>query len=140
MALKVTRVKVWAASMEDRPGGLAGKLSALAQAGANLEFAIARRCADTPGTGVLFVTPIEGKAQIAAAKAAGFAETKSLHSVRIEGPDTPGVGAAIAAALAKAGINLRGLSAAAIGDRMVCLLALDTPEDAAAAIKTLKGL
>ena len=43
MALQVARTKVWAASMQDRPGGLAEKLEPLAKAGANLEFVIARR-------------------------------------------------------------------------------------------------
>ena len=41
MKLDVSRVDVWAASIKDRPGGLAVKLDALAQAGADLEFAIA---------------------------------------------------------------------------------------------------
>ncbi len=41
MALKVDRVDTWAVSIEDKPGGLASKLSALAAAGVNLEFVIA---------------------------------------------------------------------------------------------------
>ena len=51
--------------------------------------------------------------------------------MRIEGPDKPGLGAQLTCALAKAGINLRGLSAAAIGKRCVVYLALDTAADAA---------
>ena len=50
------------------------------------------------------------------------------------------VGATLACALAKAGLNLRGLSAAAMGGRMVCYLALDTNEDAKKAMEVLKGL
>ena len=140
MTLRATQVRVWAASMEDRPGGLAEKLGALAKAGANLEFVIGRRAPDKPGTGVVFVTPIEGETQVSAAEAAGFAVTDSLHSVRIEGRDAPGLGARIAGALADAGINLRGISAAAIGDRMVCHLALDTADDAAKAMTVLKSV
>ena len=140
MTLRATQVRVWAASMEDRPGGLAEKLGALAKAGANLEFVIGRRAPDKPGSGVLFVTPIEGETQVSAAEAAGFAATDSLHSVRIEGRDAPGLGARIAGALADAGINLRGISAAAIGDRMVCHLALDTADDAAKAMTVLKSV
>jgi len=131
--LKVTQVKVWAAGIPDRPGGLAAKLAALAGAGANLEFLIARRAHDKPGTGVVFVTPIKGKKQVAAAQAAGFTTTESLHSLRVEGPDSPGIGAKATAALAAAGINLRGLSAAAIGKRFVCYLAFDSEADAARA-------
>ncbi|MBN1420007.1 MAG: amino acid-binding protein [Planctomycetes bacterium] len=140
MALKVTRVKVWAAAMQDRPGNLADKLGALAKAGVNLEFVVARRAPDRPGTGVVFATPIEGAAQVEAAKAAGFAQTDSLHSVRIEGPDTPGLGAKLTRALADGGINLRGLSAAAIGNSMICHLALDSTGDADKAIEILKKI
>jgi len=40
MKLDVVREDVWAVGIEDRPGDLAEKLEALAQAGANLEFVI----------------------------------------------------------------------------------------------------
>lgn len=139
MALAVTRTDVWAASIEDRAGGLAEKLAAVAAAGAQLEFVVARRAPDKPGTGVVFIAPLAGAAQLRAAKKAGFAKTQSLHSVRIEGPDKPGLGAQVTCALAKAGINLRGLSAAAIGKRCVVYLALDKATDAAKAARALKS-
>jgi len=140
MALSVSRVDVWAATIVDRPGALAEKLAALAEAGANLEFVIARRESSKPGTGVVFVTPIKGAGQVKAAKKAGFARTASLHSVRAGGPDKPGQGAKITQALAAAGINLRGLSAAAIGKAFVAHLAFDSAADAAKAMKVLKRL
>jgi hypothetical protein len=140
MAFEVTQVEVWAASIEDKPGGLADKLSALAAAGVDLEFVIARRAPEKPGTGVVFVTPVEGDAQVAAAEAAGFSRTESLHSVRAAGADAPGLGAQITHALADADINLRGLSAAALGGRCVVHLALDTEVDAAEATEILQGL
>ncbi|MBP8259938.1 MAG: hypothetical protein KA118_09785, partial [Verrucomicrobia bacterium] len=87
MALKVGRVDTWVASLEDKPGNLAAKLNALAKAGVNLEFVLARRAPDQPGTGVVFVTPIKGAAGCRAARQEGFRKTKSLHAVRIEGPD-----------------------------------------------------
>ena len=140
MALTVTRTDVWAVSIEDRAGGLAEKLAIVAEAGAQLEFVVARRAPDKPGTGVVFVTPLKGAAQLRAAKKAGFTKTASLHSVRIEGPDKPGLGAQLTCALAQACINLRGLSAAAIGKRCVVHLALDTAGDAAKAAKVLKNI
>jgi hypothetical protein len=140
MKLKVNRQDVWAASLVDQPGGLAAKLAALDKADANLEFLIARRTPDKPGQGVVFLTPLKGAAQRKAAERAGFMKTESLHSVRVEGPDRPGFGAKITAALAAAGVNLRGLSAAAIGKRFVAYLALDSAEDAAKAIRMLKRL
>ncbi|HUT33720.1 MAG TPA: amino acid-binding protein [Planctomycetota bacterium] len=140
MALKVSRVDTWAAAIVDKPGGLEGKLDALARAGANLEFVVARRAPDKPGTGVVFVTPIKGAKQAKAAKAAGFCKTKSLNAVRVEGADKAGQGARIAHALAVAGLNLRGLSAAAIGKCFVAHIALDTAAAAAKAMKVLKAL
>ncbi len=66
MALKVSRVDVWAAGLKDKPGRMADKLAALADAGANLQFVIARRAPDKPGTGVVFVTPLKGAKQLKA--------------------------------------------------------------------------
>ena len=140
MKLDVSRTDTWAATIEDRPGGLADKLAALAAAGANLEFIIARRAPERQGCGVVFVTPLEGAKQIKAAVAAGFQKTKSLHSLCVEGADKPGMGAKLTQALANAGINLRGLSAAAVGKRYVTHLALDTAQDAARAAGVLKKL
>ena len=51
MALTVGRVTVWAASIDDRPGGLAERLTALADAGANLEFVISRRARSSRESG-----------------------------------------------------------------------------------------
>jgi hypothetical protein len=140
MALKAERVDTWAASIEDKPGGLAAKLNILAQAGANLEFVVARRAPEKAGTGVVFATPIKGAAQVRAARQAGFEKTESLHAVRIEGPNKAGEGAKITQALAEKGLNLRGLSAAGIGSRFVAHIALDTAADAMKAIRVLRGL
>lgn len=140
MSLDVTRTEVWAASLEDRPGSVAGKLAALADAGANLEFVIARRESSRPGMGVLFVTPVEGDAQARAAQQAGFGKTTSLHSVRVAGPDQPGLGAKLTKALAAEGINLRGVSAASIGKQCVVHLALDSDADADKATQILKAM
>jgi len=140
MKMKVSRVDVWAASIEDRPGGLAGKLSVLAKAGANLEFVVARRAPDKPGTGVVFLSPIRGGRRILAAQAAGFSKAEGLHSVRVEGADKPGLGARMTQVLADAGLNLRGLSAAVVRKRVIAYLAFDTNDDAAKAALVLKKM
>ena len=140
MALDVSRVTVYASSIEDKPGGLAAKLEALAATGANLEFVIARRAPEKPGTGVVFIAGLQGGSQAQAATAAGFDSTESLHSVRVAGPDAPGLGAKITSALGDVGVNLRGLSAASIGDQCVVYLAVDTATDADKAIAVLGGI
>jgi len=140
MKLSISRTDVWAATVDDRPGAVAEKLGALAAAGANLGFVIARRAPEQRGSGVLFVTPIKGAKQVKAAEASGFQRTESLHSVRAEGPDKAGTVASLTKALAAAGINLRGISAAAIGKRFVTYLALDDNADATKAAGVLKKL
>ncbi len=126
--------------MKDKPGALSAKLKALSAAGVNLEFVIARRAPEKPGTGVVFVTPIKGAKQVRAAKAAGFRKARNLCTVRVEGPDGRGRGARIVQALAEKGLNLRGLSAAAIAKKFVCHLAVDSGADAAKIVRILKNL
>jgi hypothetical protein len=138
MAYTISKVDVWAGTIEDRPGGLAGKLEAVSEAGANLEFVIARRCPEKAGTGVVFLAPLQGASQTRAAKKAGLSKATSLRSIRLEGPDKPGLGTEITRLLADAKVNLRGLSAAAFGRRSVVYFAFDNSADAAKAGRVLK--
>ena len=138
MAYAINKVDVWVSEITDRPGGLSTKLAALNSAGANLSFVIARRAPDKPGTGVVFVTPITGAKQKTAARAAGFQTTDNIHSVRVEGPDRAGLGITMTRALADEGINLRGISGAAVGRRAVTYFAFDSASDAATAIRILR--
>ena len=140
MALTIDRVDTWLSTIKDEPGSLSKKLATLAAGGVNLEFIIARRAPDKPGKGVVFVTPIKGAAQIQTAKKAAFRKTKTLQTLRVEGTNKKGIGALITAALAEAGINMRGFSAAAIGRKFVAHVALDKTADAAKARRILKKL
>jgi prephenate dehydratase len=140
MALKLDRVDTWLATIKDQAGGLSAKLGKLADAGVDLEFIVSRRAPDKPGKGVVFVTPIKGAAQIRAAKKAAFRKSKRLHTLRVEGSDKPGMGAKITEAIASEGISLRGFSAAAIGRKFVCHIALDRKEDTTKVRRILKKL
>jgi len=139
MDLIVERVDVWAASVKDKPGGLARILTGLSEAGEDLDFIIARRAPEKPGTAVVFVTPLRGDREVSAAATLGFNVTNSIHSVRIEGDDKPGVTAELTQKLAAEGLNLRGLSAAAIGPRFIIYIGLDSAEDAAKAVDILRN-
>jgi hypothetical protein len=130
MDLIVECVNVWAASIPDEPGGLARILTGLREAGADLDFCIARRAPEKPGTGVVFVTPLHGDREIAAASILGFNVTNSLHSVRVEGENAPGIAAILTEKLAAAGINLHGFSGAVIGTRFILYIGLDNDADA----------
>jgi hypothetical protein len=138
--MKAQRVDTWAVSIADKPGALAAKLKTLSTAGVNLEFLIARRAPEKPRTGVIFVTPIKGPKQCGVAGAAGFKKARNLHTVRIEGPDRRGLGAKLAQALAAKGLNLRGMSAAAIGKKFICHIAADSGTDAAKVMRVAKSL
>jgi hypothetical protein len=138
MKLQIRKVDVWKAQLDDRPGGLADKLAALSAAKASLDFVLARRMPELPGKAVVFVWPLRGAKQLQAAAAAGFARTRDMFSVRVEGPDQPGAGARIGQALAAEGLNLRGLCATVIGRRFVAYIAADTPEDAARVMAVLR--
>lgn len=140
MKLDISRMDVWISSIKDRPGGLTEKLDALARAGANLEFVIARRSPEKPGTGVVFVTPVKGAGQIKAAKRVGFKKSKTLQGLRIAATDKPGLGAKLTQQIADVGINLRGFSAAAIGRRAIFHLAFDSAADNNKAMRCLKKI
>jgi len=138
MNLMVKRVDVWAAGIKDEPGGLAKVLDGLRAAGADLDFVVARRAPEKPGTGVVFVTPLRGDREISAAATLGFNVTSSIQSVRVEGENKPGVAAVLSQKLAAAGINLHGLSAAVIWPKFIIYISMDNAEDAARATEILK--
>jgi hypothetical protein len=120
MAFDISKIDIWAGELPDRPRALQAKLEVLAQAGANLEFVIARR--GERGKAVVFMAPIKGAAQIRAAEDACLKKADSMHALRVEGPNQAGLGERITRALADAGLNLRGVSAAAISGRSVTYL------------------
>jgi len=140
MALNVTAQIVWAGDIPDSPGGLAEKLGALAKSGANLEFVIARRRPEEPGRGVVFISPVKGKAAEDAATSSGLSKAMDVPTLRVEGPDQPGIGQCMLRAIADLGINLRGVSAAAIGGKFVTYIGFYRADEASRAAQALRDL
>lgn len=138
MAHKITKLKVWLTELDDRAGAMSEKLSVLADAKADLKFVLARRRPDMPGKGILFVSPVQGKKQEEAARSAQFVLTTDLVGVRVEGANKAGLGYRLTDALAKAGINLRGLMASVIGNKFSVFMAFDNDADAERGIKELR--
>ena len=134
MALKATKAEVWVATIEDRAGGAAEKLEALARAGANLEMLLARRTG-SQGQGVMFVTLVKGT------KAVKAAQESRLRQAR-QHPLGAGSRAATSRDSARrsrghsanAGVSFRGVSAVAMGKKFISYIACDSAEDAAKAI------
>jgi hypothetical protein len=140
MVLKATKADVWAVGIDDRAGGVAEKLEPLVEAGADFEMVFARRTPERPGKGMLFVTPVKGAKVSRAARDIGMGIPKSIHTVRIEGTDQPGLGARIARALGDAGVSFRGISGIAIGRKFVSYVACDRAQDQTKAIAALRKL
>src|SRR5215207_9198480 len=130
MALKVTKVDVWAGDIVDAPGGLAGVLEQLAGGGESIEFLIARRSDKHVRVGKVFVTPVTSARSKEAAGRAALRRAVKLFTLRIEGGDRQGLGSRITRAIADAGISAKGVSAAVIGNRFVAYISFDSEEDA----------
>src|SRR5215212_333056 len=140
MPLNVSAQIVWAGDILDVAGGVAEKLGALAKSGANLEFVIARRRPEEPGKGVVFVSPVKGKAAEAAASGAGLSKAIDVPTLRVEGADSPGIGERMLRAIADLGINLRGVSAAAIDGKFVTYIGFYRASEASRAAEALRAL
>lgn len=134
----VSRIDVWKATIGNRPGSLADKLQQLADAGVDIEVTVGRRLSKSKA--IVFLSPIKGAAAARAARAAGFEKADDIHSVRVETPNKPGLGAAHTRALADAGINLRGVTSTVKGRDAIIHFATDTREDATKAVRVLKKL
>ena len=126
MALRISREEVWAADLQDQPGGLAQVLETLAAAGANLDCVIARRRPERPGSGVVYLTPVKAGAQRCGRCGAEPGQgDRDAADRRIE---PVWARARMLRAIADAGVNIRGVSTAAVGDRFVCTSGWTAPK------------
>jgi hypothetical protein len=139
MAMQVAKVEVWAGDVQDQVGGLAQVLEAIGGAGGSVECVIGRRQSDRPGSGEVFVTPVKGAKAQKAAEGAGLRRTP-IPTLRIEGTDKPGLGGRMMRAIADAGVNVRGVSAAVLGNKFVVYIGFDGAEDMERAAKALKSV
>jgi hypothetical protein len=140
MGFKLDRMHVWSGEIADQAGGVASKLSLLAQVGANLEYIYTRRQSSKPGTGVLYVASITGPVQVRAARSVGLTETRDTLVLRVEGDDEAGLAHRLTQKWALAGINVQGLTMAVLGGRFVGFASFDTIEDANRAAQILADL
>jgi predicted amino acid-binding ACT domain protein len=137
MALMVKKVELWRREVESRPGLLADVLGTLADAGANLEIAMAYRYPGNQTMGAIEVYPISGKKRVAAAEAAGL-RPLALSALRVDGTDRRGTGRAIARALADAGLDISFLVSQVIGRKFTAIFGFDTEAEAAKAWRIIR--
>jgi len=140
MAITVTKVDVWAADIEDKVGTLDKVLEAIATAGGNVECVIARRHPGKAGMSQVFVSPVKGAKVIKAAKAVGLAPAADMGTLRVESGNKVGEGHKVMAAIAAAGINVRGISVVGMGNKGVAYIGFDSKADADKAMKAVKGV
>jgi len=140
MSFKLDRIHVWAGEVMDQAGGVAAKLSLLAQAGANLEYIYTRRQEDKPGTGILYVAPVSGPGAVKAARAAGLHEVDTPIVLRVEGDNAAGLAHRLTQQWAVEGLSLHSLMMSVLGEKFVGYVSFDTVGDANRAAAILGDL
>jgi hypothetical protein len=140
MSFRYDRVHVWSCEVPDEPGGVAGKLAALAQAGENLEYVGTRRLSEKPGWGVLYIAPVTGPDQVRAAKQVGMHEVTNPVVIRVEGDNKAGLAHRLTHDWALAGISFQGLTMAVVNDRFIGYAAFDNSADANKAATILANI
>jgi hypothetical protein len=135
MAVQVKKVVLWRAHVANRSGELARVLEPLAAAKTNLRVVMGYGQGDGA---VIELFPVAGKKAMAAAREAGLAASP-IPCLLVEGDDRPGLGAAMARAIAEAGVNMSFLVAETVGRKFSAVFGFQSDQDAGAAAKAIRG-
>jgi len=137
MAVTVRKITVWRTEVDNRAGALAQLLEALTAARGGLDVVMGYRVPGQHERAVIEVWPVSGKKLSQAAESVGLrpSETPTLLVV---GDDRPGLGHAMARALADAGIKLVFLVAQVVGRRYSAVFGFESAADADRAVGLLK--
>ena len=135
MPVTVKQISLWRKEIENQVGTLAQTLGPVAKAGANLRVLMGYRYPGNEARAAIELYPISGKKVSAAAAEAGLAAS-SIPTLLVEGDDKPGLGLAIAKAIADAGVNMAFFVAQVVGRRYAAVVGFDSDADA----KTAAGL
>jgi hypothetical protein len=137
MAVSIKKVTLWRTEVENKPAALSGVLAPLAEVGADLQVVMGYRYADEESKAAIEVCTVSGrKATIAACKAGLVAST--IPTLLVQGDNRPGVGHAIAQALAEAGINVMFLVAQVIDTHFSAVMGFEDEEGAKQATALIK--
>jgi len=137
MAVKVKRISLWRKELENKAGTLAGTLEPLAKAGADLEIVMGYRYPGEGTKAAVELYPIGGKKTTQAAQSAGLT-VATIPALVVAGDDRPGLGHAIALAMAEADINLDFLVAQVIGRKYSAVIGFENDADAIKASALIK--
>ena len=134
---QVAPIEIWVKEIRNRPGELAEILSRLHVAGSHLEVVVARP--HDAGSSVVFVAPLLSESEVRAAHLMGLEVSENMHALRIAGPDDAGLGARITRVLADARLNIRGVTGAAMGGRMVLYVRFENRDDKQRGLEALRA-
>ena len=137
MAVTVKKAVLWRKEIDNHPGMLANTLGPLSEAGADLQIVMAYRYPGGTDTAALELHPVSGRKPIAAAKAAGLAQSP-IPTLLVQGDNRQGLGHAIAKAIGEAGINLNLLMVQVLGRRYSAIFGFENEADAAKATALIK--
>jgi len=129
MPVTVKKITLWRSEVANRPGTLASALGPLAQAGADLKVVMGYRFPGDETRGAVELYPISGRRAQDAARSAGLSDS-GIPTLLVDGEDRPGTGAAIARAIAEAGVNLAFFVAQVVGRRYAAVIGFDSEADA----------
>ena len=137
MPVTVKNISLWRKEVENKTGVLAQTLEPLAKAGADLHVVMGFRYPGDETKAVVELYPISGKKSIAAAQQAGLSGS-TIPTLLVEGDNKPGLGYAIAQAIADTGVNLSFLVAQVIGRKYSAIIGFTNDEDAKKATALIK--
>ncbi len=137
MAIKVKSITLWRREVQNRPGALAETLEPLARAGADLHVVMGYRQPGGEDQAILELYPVSGKKATTAAGAAGLSAS-TIPTLLVEGDNRPGIGHAMARAIADAGINTNFLVAQTVGRKFSAVFGFETEADAKTAAALIR--
>ena len=141
MSFKMQRVHVFHAEVEDKPGGISGKLKKLAEAGAHLEYVYSQRSATKAGHGRPVRRPAARQQRAGGGQGGRAARgAASRSSCGWRATTRPASAAALTQAWEMAGINLHGLVMSVIGGKFIGYATFDSVADANKAATILAEL
>ncbi len=137
MPVTVKSISLWRKEVENQVGTLAHTLESVAKAGANLHVLMGYRYPGEGTKAAIELYPVAGKKVTTAASEAGLSAS-SIPTLLVKGDDKPGLGLAIAQAIAGAGVNMTFFVAQVIGQKFSAVLGFETEADAKAAAPLIK--
>ena len=137
MAVTVKNISLWRKEVNNQVGTLAQTLEPVTTAGANLHVLMGYRYPGEAAKAAIELYPVAGKKMTAAASEAGLSAS-SIPTLLVEGDDRPGLGLAIAQAIAGAGINMTFFVAQSIGRKFSAVLGFETEAGAKTAAPLIK--